>query len=223
MAFHSKGGSISRSARTNRRDKESILGLSGWLFADLLLAIAVIFLVVQDKPNVDPGEVTAENVATLKAEVADLKAQVMELETTIAELEKTTPPTEKSGLIASAKEQLTITIPRGATAKSDSTFRERLLQSKLVIGTEPTSFAKLKAANYKIGFVIWFAKSGAASKSTSARHLGTFVVALNKWGLILDSQFAASKPGLFPHISDYEFRDLGDDLFLRVFLFKSTK
>ena len=51
MAFHSKGGSISRFARTNRRDKESILGLSGWLFADLLLAIAVIFLVVQDKPS----------------------------------------------------------------------------------------------------------------------------------------------------------------------------
>ena len=218
MSFHSKGGSISRSTRTNRRDKESILGLSGWLFADLLLAIAVIFLVVQDKPSpkAEATEVTKENVAKLKG-------QVMELESTLAELEKSTPPTEKSGLIASAKEQLTITIPGGATAKSDSTFRERLLQSKLVIGTEPTSFAKLKAANYKIGFVIWFAKSGAASKSTSARHLGTFVVALNKWGLILDSQFAASKPGLFPHISDYEFRDLGDDLFLRVFLFKSTK
>ena len=222
MAFHSKGGPISRSTRTNRRDKESILGLSGWLFADLLLAIAVIFLVVQDKPNVDPGEVTAENVATLKAEVADLKAQVMELETTIAEMEKSTPPTEKSGLIANSKEQLTITVPDGATAKSDSVFTSRLLRSKLMLGTEPTSFAKLKADNYKIGFVIWFAQSGAASNRTSARHLGTFVVAMNDKDLV-GSQFNRDNPGDFPNLSGYNYGGIGNDLFLRVFLFKSAK
>ena len=222
MAFHSKGGSISRSARTNRRDKESILGLSGWLFADLLLAIAVIFLVVQDKPNVDPGEVTAENVATLKAEVADLKAQVMELETTIAELEKTTPPTEKSGLIASDDEILTIRIPNGAAAKSDGVFKTRLEKSSLTLGKQPTTFEQLKKKNYKIGFVIWFASTQKMSTTTVKRYMGTFVNAMNGKELILDNQFDVKKPGIFPYL-DYQFRDIGNDLFLRVFLFKSTK
>lgn len=215
MSFHSKGGSISRSTRTNRRDKESILGLSGWLFADLLLAIAVIFLVVQDKPSVDPGAVTPENVAKLEGQVLDLQKQV-------DEFKKTTPPTEKPGLIASAKEQLTITIPGGATAKSDSAFRARLQQSSLKIGIEPTSFAKLKAANYKIGFVIWFAQSGAASKKTSAQHLGTFVVAMNEQGLV-GSQFNKGNPGNFPNLSGYNYGGINNDLYLRVFLFKSTK
>lgn len=214
MSFHSKGGSISRSTRTNRRDKESILGLSGWLFADLLLAIAVIFLVVQEEPS-DTGAVTRENVAKLEGQVLDLQKQV-------DEFKKTTPPTEKSGLIASAKEQLTITIPGGATAKSDSAFRARLQQSSLTIGIEPTSFAKLKAANYKIGFVIWFAQSGAASKKTSAQHLGTFVVAMNEQGLV-GSQFNKGNPGNFPNLSDYNYPSINNDLYLRVFLFKSTK
>ena len=217
MSFHSKGGSISRSTRTNRRDKESILGLSGWLFADLLLAIAVIFLVVQDKPSpkADPKKPTVE-------EVAKLKAQVLGLEEKLAELEKTTPPTEKSGLIANSKEQLTITVPDGATAKSDSVFTSRLLRSKLMLGTEPTSFAKLKADNYKIGFVIWFAQSGAASNRTSAQHLRTFVVAMNDKDLV-GSQFNRDNPGDFPNLSGYNYGGIGNDLFLRVFLFKSAK
>ena len=32
------------------RDRHAIVGLSGWLFADLLLAVAVIFLVAATKP-----------------------------------------------------------------------------------------------------------------------------------------------------------------------------
>jgi len=215
MSFHSKGGSISRSTRTNRRDKESILGLSGWLFADLLLAIAVIFLVVQDTPRPKATEVTAENVAILKAQVLDLQEQV-------DELKKITPPTEKSGLIADSQQQLKIYIPGGATAKSDGAFTARLKQSKLILGTEPTSFAKLKAANYKIGFVIWFAQSGAVSTKTSARHLGTFVVAMNDEKLV-GSQFNEVNPGNFPNLSGYNYGGLNNDLFLRVFLFKSTK
>ena len=212
MAFHSKGGSISRSARTNRRDKESILGLSGWLFADLLLAIAVIFLVVQDKPSpkADPKKPTVE-------EVAKLKGQVMELETTLAELEKSTPPTEKSGLIASDDEILTIRIP-----KSDGVFKTRLEKSSLTLGKQPTTFEQLKKKNYKIGFVIWFASTQKMSTTTVKRYMGTFVNAMNGKELILDNQFDVKKPGIFPYL-DYQFRDIGNDLFLRVFLFKSTK
>ena len=216
MSFHSKGGSISRSTRTNRRDKESILGLSGWLFADLLLAIAVIFLVVQDTPRPKATEVTEKNVAKLKGQVFDLQKQV-------DELKKTTPPTEESGLIADENQQLLITIPNGVDAISKNAFRARLQQSSLKIGTEPTSFAELKAANYKIGFVIWFASNTSSSKRTSARHLGTLVVALNEMGLIMDSQFDARKPGLFPNISDYFAKGINNDLYLRVFLFKSAK
>lgn len=223
MSFYSKGGSISRSTRTNRRDKESILGLSGWLFADLLLAIAVIFLVVQDKPSqkVEDAEVTKDNVA-------NLKDQVLKLKTTLAELQKsspptTSPPTEKSGLIASEKEQLLITIPNGAAARSEQAFRASLEQSKLIIDKKQTSFAKLKKANYKIGFVIWFARSTDESKNTSAKYLGTFVAALNEKGLILPSQFNANNPRDFPNLDEYAKRKLGNDLFLRVFLFKSTE
>lgn len=230
MPFYSKGGSNSRSTRTNRRDKESILGLSGWLFADLLLAIAVIFLVVQDKPSqkIEDAEVTKDNVANLKDQVFKLEGQVLELKKTLAELQKsspptTSPPTEKSGLIANENEQLLITIPNGAAAESVQAFRASLQQSKLKIGGQQTSFAKLKAANYKIGFVIWFTRDKKLSIKTSKRHLGDFVVALNQKGLILDSQFDAKKPGDFPCVCDYVKKALGNDLYLRVFLLKPTE
>jgi hypothetical protein len=222
MAFHSKGGSISRSTRTNRRDKESILGLSGWLFADLLLAIAVIFLVVQDKPSVDPGEVTAENVAILKAQVADLKAKVAELETTLAEFNTQPQPAEESGLIASDDEILTIRIPNGASARSDEAFKLSLDKSSLTLGKQPTTFEQLQTKNYKIGFVIWFANTQKLSTKTVERYMGTFVTSLNEKELILDNQFDPKKPGIFPYL-DYQFRNIGNDLFLRVFLFKSTE
>jgi len=49
---------VSLASRRRRRDysnpddvKSSIVGLSGWLFADLLLAIAIVFLVASDKPT----------------------------------------------------------------------------------------------------------------------------------------------------------------------------
>lgn len=230
MSFYSKGGSISRSTRTNRRDEESILGLSGWLFADLLLAIAVIFLVVQDRPGqkVEDAEVTKDNVANLKDQVFKLEDQVLKLEMTLAELGKTSPPTtsppaKKSGLIANEKQQLLITIPNGAAAKSAQAFRVSLEQSKLIIDKKQTSFAKLKKANYKIGFVIWFTRDREISIKTSGDYLGDFVVALNQMGLILDSQFDAKKPGDFPCVCDYVKKALGNDLYLRVFLLEPTE
>jgi len=44
------------------RDRHAIVGLSGWLFADLLLAVAVIFLVATEVPKF-ADEADAENVA----------------------------------------------------------------------------------------------------------------------------------------------------------------
>ena len=49
MAFTSRAGG--QSGKRTRRDRNSIVGLSGWLFADLLLGLAVIFLVASDKPT----------------------------------------------------------------------------------------------------------------------------------------------------------------------------
>ena len=48
MAFTSRAGS--QSGKRTRRDRNSIVGLSGWLFADLLLGLAVVFLVAAEKP-----------------------------------------------------------------------------------------------------------------------------------------------------------------------------
>ena len=58
---------------SSRQDdaKSSIIGLSGWLFADLLLALAVVFLVASDRP--------AESLAT-DAEVLDVDVEFSETE-----------------------------------------------------------------------------------------------------------------------------------------------
>ena len=49
MAFTSRAGS--QSSKRTRRDRNAIVGLSGWLFADLLLGLAVVFLVAAEKPS----------------------------------------------------------------------------------------------------------------------------------------------------------------------------
>ena len=52
MAFVSRNQRNVREGR-NRRDKGAIVGLSGWLFADLLLGVAVVFLIGSEKPSVN--------------------------------------------------------------------------------------------------------------------------------------------------------------------------
>lgn len=49
MAFSRSYREIGNSDALQGRDRHAIVGLSGWLFADLLLAVAVIFLVVESK------------------------------------------------------------------------------------------------------------------------------------------------------------------------------
>lgn len=61
MAFTSRAGG--QSSKRTRRDRNSIVGLSGWLFADLLLGLAVVFLVAADKkPSLDNGSTCTQRV-----------------------------------------------------------------------------------------------------------------------------------------------------------------
>lgn len=50
MSFTSRRG-VERAGRPARRDRNGLVGLSGWLFADLLLGVAVIFLVGSEVPQ----------------------------------------------------------------------------------------------------------------------------------------------------------------------------
>lgn len=214
MAFHSKGSSVSRSARTSRRDKESILGLSGWLFADLLLAIAVIFLVVQDKPSAvgaDPSQCDEVCISQLQEENEELRRQLKEIGAT------------KSGLIASPDRQLTIKVPGGSSAISSTSFVNALNRSELKLGKDKQTFKKLAESGYRIGFVIWFARDTKTSNLTFDRHFSTFVREMHggSKGLVADNQFDAANPGSFPQIHGYYDKGLGNDVFLRIFLFQA--
>jgi hypothetical protein len=207
MAFHSKGGNISRSSRTNRRDKESILGLSGWLFADLLLAIAVIFLVVQDpaKPK-SAGDGTSTTTST-----------------------STTIPAENVGLIADLQQQLFVTVSNGARIVSRDAWARTLSSSKtqIYLGEQnrksrtSTTWTNLKAEGYRVGFIMWFAKTNDRSKATSNSGISNLVTFLLDKGLIDDEQIIKGDTSRFPHIPDYADGSLGaNDLGFRIFLFK---
>lgn len=199
MAFHSRSGSISRSARTNQRDKESILGLSGWLFADLLLAIAVIFLVVQDKTKAaDAGTGATTTTST------------------------SLPPAKKTGLIADRSRQLRVIIPGGASLGSTSQgFRDKLARASFRFddgGQTEISVDSLKEKNLKVGMVIWFARNPELRDKTFNKYFGTLVRWLLDEGLILESQFDQKRPENFPNLP-YLDDDAGDSVTLRIFLF----
>ncbi len=64
MAFSRSHRQLGGSDGAQSRDRHAIVGLSGWLFADLLLAVAVIFLVAETKPVGGKTELT-RTLATL--------------------------------------------------------------------------------------------------------------------------------------------------------------
>jgi hypothetical protein len=207
MAFHSKGGNISRVARTNRRDQESILGLSGWLFADLLLAIAVIFLIVQDTAQpVGNGASTTTTTTT-------------------------TIPAENVGLIADLQQQLFVTVGNGARVVSRDAWSRTLSSSntQIYLGEQnrvskrSTTWGKLKEEGYRVGFIMWFAKTNARSKATSKTGISHLVSFLLDKGLIDKEQIVKGDASRFPHIPDYANESLGaNNLEFRIFLFKRT-
>ena len=210
MAFHSKDGSIARSARTHRRDKESILGLSGWLFADLLLAIAVIFLVVETKATADEGSTPITTTTTTTSTVAP-------------------PPAKTVGLIANLEEQLFVRVTGGANLQTWDSWENTLASSRTQIflgaknriARNGTTWSKLKEDGYRVGFVMWFAKTNARSKNTSKDGLPNLVKFLRGKGLIDKGQTPNGDFSSFPHIPDYSNNSLGkSDLEFRLFLFQ---
>jgi hypothetical protein len=201
MAFHSKDGSTARSARTHRRDKESILGLSGWLFADLLLAIAVIFLVVETKATaIDKGSTPTTTTVSTSTTVASVK----------------------TGLISDPNLQLKIVIPGGAGSKGAADFKDKLKKATLYFDDREktrTSVAELTRSNYKFGFIIWFAQVQSTSNKTHARYYSDLVTWLLEKKLITETQVDLKKNQLIPSLR-YNDGDAGRDIILRVFLFK---
>ena len=201
MAFHSKDGSTARSARTHRRDKESILGLSGWLFADLLLAIAVIFLVVETKATaIDKGSTPTTTTVSTSTTVASVK----------------------TGLISDPNLQLKIVIPGGAGSKGTADFKDRLKKATLYFDDREktrTSVDELTQSNYKFGFIIWFAQVQSTSNKTHARYYSDLVTWLLKQKLITETQVDLKKNQLIPSLR-YNDDNAGRDIILRVFLFK---
>ena len=201
MAFHSKDGSVSRSSRTYRRERESILGLSGWLFADLLLAIAVIFLVVETKATaIDKGSTPTTTTVSTSTTVASVK----------------------TGLISDPNLQLKIVIPGGAGSKGTADFKDRLKKATLYFDDREktrTSVDELTQSNYKFGFIIWFAQVQSTSNKTHARYYSDLVTWLLKQKLITETQVDLKKNQLIPSLR-YNDDNAGRDIILRVFLFK---
>lgn len=72
MAFSRSHRQVGSSDAPQGRDRHAIVGLSGWLFADLLLAVAVIFLVAQTKPEFGENDSSETVLASDGAPVATL-------------------------------------------------------------------------------------------------------------------------------------------------------
>ncbi len=72
MAFSRRHRQVGNFDTPQHRDRHAIVGLSGWLFADLLLAVAVIFLVAQTKPEFGQSDSSETVVASNGAPVATL-------------------------------------------------------------------------------------------------------------------------------------------------------
>ena len=198
MAFHSKDGSISRSSRTHRRERESILGLSGWLFADLLLAIAVIFLVVETKATAKDEGSTSTTTTT------------------------STVVAVKTGLISDPNLQLKIVIPGGARAAGTADFKNRLKNATLYFDDKQktrTSVEELTRNKYKFGFIIWFARVQSTSNITHSQYYSDLLTWLLDKKLITETQVDLKKNRLIPYLR-YTDDDAGSDIILRVFLFK---
>jgi hypothetical protein len=68
VAFTSRNQGRPREGRS-RRDKGAIVGLSGWLFADLLLGVAVVFLIGSEKPSI--SGVAERNGPSVRFEAVD--------------------------------------------------------------------------------------------------------------------------------------------------------
>lgn len=75
MAFSRNHRRVGAEDGPQERDRHAIVGLSGWLFADLLLAVAVIFLVATEVPKFGDESESENSAATEGAPIAVLSFQ----------------------------------------------------------------------------------------------------------------------------------------------------
>jgi len=75
VAFSRGHRSVGAEDGSQERDRHAIVGLSGWLFADLLLAVAVIFLVATEVPKFGDESESEDSAATEGAPIAVLSFQ----------------------------------------------------------------------------------------------------------------------------------------------------
>lgn len=207
--------------------RESVFGLAGWLFADLLLALSVVFLVAQDRPQV--GSTVTISV--------DEYNRLLEAEKRLQELLKICTETKcgaASGL--SPGEQLVVTVPQGASdgvnvdqmveflKSSKPEIEEKIGETK---PRTPTSWDQLKEDNTRIGFVILYTRFDETTQEQAEDNLGVIVEAFYRLGLVNPSlQNIPESSG------DYRFENFpsltrmgdttvnGTSLKIRAFLFK---
>ena len=230
MAFHARNPRSPQSARES--SKESVFGLAGWLFADLLLALSVVFLVAQDRQKVESKE---ETVEISESEYDELlkSAQAGEELKDICDLNGCA---KARGL--SPGEQLVVIVPGGArrgltVPGMKSALNRASLSLEKKDQSKETTWDQLKKENRRIGFVIFFTKRGKGSdgaKVNAQDNLPELVQALDSKGLINeDLQLEKGSDGefrfdVFPSlVGKYDALDVkGDDLMIRAFLFTYT-
>jgi hypothetical protein len=139
------------------------------------------------------------------------------------------PPAKTVGLIANLEEQLFVRVTGGANLQTWDSWENTLASSRTQIflgaknriARNGTTWSKLKEDGYRVGFVMWFAKTNARSKNTSKDGLPNLVKFLRGEGLIDKRQTPNGDYSSFPHIPDYSNNSLGkSDLGFRLFLFQ---
>lgn len=235
MAFHGRSNRASRNKRESSR--ESVLGLAGWLFADLLLALSVVFLVAQDRPSQETDK--DKIIADLQKIVAEKNSLLDSIQNRVNELEeicKENSCDKASGLTPG--EQLIIEIPKGASgvlnvAQMTAALDGATLTIEQVGEREkrqvPTSWSQLKRDNRRIGFVILYTRNIPSVQDRAAKNLGAFVHVLVDKGLVdpklqLEANGSEYRYDVFPSLKNYEDRtiDSVNKLKIRALMFTYT-
>lgn len=211
MSLHSRSSGRRRTDRRNLKERESILGLSGWLFADLLLGLAIVFLVVQQRGQ----DVEGKSKEKLLAENRVLESKNMELEKRLKNL-------SGGGLIADENEQLNVILKRGALARP-SEFASVVDTAEVTIGKskKSTSWNQLKKQGYRIGFILWYSRDLRDRESTWRRYGNETIRRFQSLGLVTEQQSEEiKKSNAFPHKTFGDNSLSRNDLKMTIFLVK---
>lgn len=233
MAFHARNRRSSRTTRESSR--ESVFGLAGWLFADLLLALSVVFLVAQDRPSQETDK--DAKIAELQEIIKEKSSTIDELSGRVESLEAICDANgcaEASGL--SPGKQLIIEVPGGA-ARGMTVARMRSALDRAVLTVEevdtkkktPTSWDGLIKQNRRIGFVIFFTRDSVEVQSQAERNLDELVQVLVEKKLVdpelqlEESSLGKYRFDVFPNLTRYSDDFVrGDNLRIRALMFTYT-